>query len=340
MNRSQPNDLARSVRYFFNEYLPKLRGLSPHTICSYRDTFSLLLRFAGPCRHRGVAELELDDLNAELILAFLEYLEDGRGNSSSTRNVRLAALHAFFRYLPSRYPERLEPCQRILAIPFKRSGSRAVEYLEYEEIQAILASVDRRHLQGRRDYVLVTTMFNTGARVQEILDLCPADLQLIRPFHARLFGKGRKERLCPLWPQTARLLRELLTECGLDPHSHHQPLFRNRRGERLSRYGVRYILNKYCRNASASFPSLARKRLHPHSMRHSTAVHLLKSGVDLVTISNWLGHASVNTTNRYTSIDLEAKREAISKIALPDDKGPVVPSWRKDPSILEWLETL
>ena len=182
--------------------------------------------------------------------------------------------------------------------------------MEYEEIQAVLAAVDRRRTQGRRDYILIVTMFNTGARVQEILDLCPDDLQLIRPFNVRLFGKGRKERLCPLWPQTARLLRELLTECGLDLHSH-QPLFRNRRGERLSRYGVRYILDKYCRNASLSIPSLAHKRLHPHSMRHSTAVHLLKAGVDLATISSWLGHTSVNTTNRYTSIDLEAKREAI-----------------------------
>ena len=253
--------------------------------------------------------------------------------------MRLAALHAFFRYLPSRYPERLEQCQRILAVPFKRSAARPVEYLEYEEIEAVLAEVDRSSPEGRRDYALIATMFNTGARFQEILGLSPADLQLIRPFHARLFGKGRKERFCPLWPQTAQLLRELLAEYGLDPHSP-QPMFRNHRGERLSRYGARYILAKYCKQASVSTPSLASKRLHPHSMRHSSAVHLLKAGVDLVTISHWLGHASVNTTNRYTSVDLEAKREAISKIALPDDGRSVGTSWRTDPSILKWLESL
>ena len=339
MNPSQPNGLARSIHHFFSEYLPRLRGVSPHTVCSYRDTFSLLLRFAGTHQRQSVAALDLDDLNAELILAFLEHLENNRGNCSSTRNVRLAALHTFFSYLPSRFPERLEQCQRILAVPFKRSGSRPVEYLEYEEIEAVLAAVDRSSPEGRRDYALIATMFNTGARVQEILTLCPADLQLIRPFHARLFGKGRKERLCPLWPQTARLLQELLAECGLEAHSP-QPLFRNHRGERLSRYGARYILAKYCKQASVSTPSLARKRLHPHSMRHSSAVHLLKAGVDLVTISHWLGHASVNTTNRYISIDLEAKRKAISKIALPDDGGSVGPSWRTDPSILNWLESL
>jgi integrase/recombinase XerD len=339
MNPSHPNDLARSIHDFFSDYLPRLRGLSPHTVCSYRDTFSLLLRFAGSHRHRSVAAFDLEDIDTELILAFLEHLEDNRGNCSSTRNVRLAALHAFFRYLASRYPDRLEQCQRILAVPFKRSGSRPVEYLEYEEIEAVLVAVDRSSPEGRRDYALIATMFNTGARVQEILGLSPTDLQLIRPFHARLFGKGRKERLCPLWPQTARLLRELLVECGLDPHSP-QPLFRNHHGEGLSRYGARYILAKYCKQASVSAPSLASKRLHPHSMRHSSAVHLLKAGVDLVTISHWLGHASVNTTNRYTSIDLEAKREAISKIALPDDGGSAGRSWRTDPSILEWLESL
>jgi integrase/recombinase XerD len=270
MNHSLPNDLARSMRHFFGDYLPRLRGLSPHTVCSYRDTFSLLLRFTESFRHRSVVLLNLDDLDTELVLAFLEHLEGNRGNSPSTRNVRLAALHAFFRYLPSRYPERLEQCQRILAVPFKRSGSRSVAYLEYEEIEAVLGAVDRRNREGRRDYALIATMFSTGARVQEILSLSPADLQLVRPFHARLLGKGRKERLCPLWPQTAQLLRELLAEWALDAHSP-QPLFRNLRGGTLSRYGVRYILAKYCKEASATMSSLASKRLHPHSMRHSSA---------------------------------------------------------------------
>jgi integrase len=213
-------------------------------------------------------------------------------------------------------------CQRILGIPFKRARSRPIEYFEYDEIQAVLAAVDRTTADGRRDYTLLAAMFNTGARVQEILDLRPCDLQLVKPLQVRLVGKGRKERLCPLWPQTAELLSSLLSESGMDPRST-EPLFRNHRGEPLTRFGVRYLLAKYCDRARASTPTLAAKRLHPHSMRHSTAVHLLKAGVDLTTISHWLGHASVNTTNRYVTIDLEMKREAIAKAKPVDDGSPL-----------------
>jgi integrase/recombinase XerD len=334
-----PNTLARALRDFFADHLPRIRGVSPHTVQSYRDSLVLLLRFVAVQRERSVAELDLDDLGPEEIVAFLQHLEDNRHNSVSTRNVRLAAIHAFVRYLAARHPERLEQCQRILGIPFKRAPSPVIEYFEYEEIEAVLLSVDRTTADGRRDYTLLATMFNTGARVQEILDLRPCDLQLSKPFQVRLVGKGRKERLCPLWPQTAELLRSLLSEAGMDPRST-VPLLRNHRGEPLTRFGVRYILAKYCDRARASTPTLAAKRLHPHSMRHSTAVHLLKAGVDLTTISHWLGHASVNTTNRYVTIDLEMKREAIAKARPVDDHTDPVAPWRSDASILEWLEAL
>jgi site-specific recombinase XerD len=316
-----------------------VRGVSPHTVRSYRDTFSLLLRFIAAQRQRPLAGLDFDDMTPELILAFLSHLENDRANLSTTRNVRLAAIHAFFRYLSARIPERLEQSQRILAIPFKRTRSRPVEYLEQEEIRAVLAAVDCATRDGRRDYALIATMFNTGGRVQEILDLRPCDLQLAAPFHARLFGKGRKERLCPLWPQTASLLRDLIEERSLGPSSQ-EPLFINHREGHLSRYGARYILAKYCARARAVSPSLARKNLHPHSMRHSTAVHLLKAGVDLVTISHWLGHASVDTTNRYASVDLDAKREAIARIEPVGKTSSHKARWRTDPSILQWLEAL
>jgi len=339
MKSANPNALAAAVQHFFAGHLPCVRGVSPHTIRSYRDTFSLLLRFITTQRRRPLASVDLDDLGPELILAFLDHLEHDRANQSTTRNVRLAALHAFFRYLPGRNPERFEQSQRILAIPFKRTRSRPVEYLEHEEIQAILTAVDRSTSDGRRDYALIATMFNTGGRVQEILDLRPCDLQLASPFHARLFGKGRKERLCPLWPQTAALLRDLIAERALDASSQ-EPLFLNHRKGHLSRYGARYILAKYCDRARAASPSLARKRLHPHSMRHSTAVHLLKAGVDLVTISHWLGHASVDTTNRYASVDLDTKREAISKIEPAQRTASHKVSWRLPPSIIGWLEAL
>jgi integrase/recombinase XerD len=191
---------------------------------------------------------------------------------------------------------------------------------------------------GCRDYVLMATMFNTGARVQEILDLRPCDLQLVKPFHARLLGKGGKERFCPLLPQTAQLLKALLSKLGLEPASR-EPLFRNHRGEPLTRFGVRYILAKYCNRAKAHAPTLVTKRLHPHSMRHSTAVSLLQAGVDPITIAHLLGHASVNTTNQYATVDMEMKRKAISKSKMvPKKTGPLL--WRNNPSILEWLEAL
>jgi site-specific recombinase XerD len=213
-----------------------------------------------------------------------------------------------------------------------------VDYLDFEEIQAILAGIDRSSPDGRRDFVLLATMFNTGARVQEILDLRPCDLQLERPFQLRLFGKGRKERICPLWPQTAQLLRAFLAEAGTEVASRER-LFRNHRGMPLTRFGIRYLLAKYCDQAKPSVPSLSGKRLHPHSMRHSTAVHLLQAGVDLPTISHWLGHASLNTTNRYAKVDLEMKRRAIAK-AEPLAPGAPEATWRTDGAILEWLESL
>lgn len=337
MKTQLPNALARALRDFFADHLPRLRGMSPHTVQSYRDTFTLFLRFLSFQQGRHVAVLDLENIGTQEVIAFLQHLEDTRKNTSATRNVRLAAIHAFFRYLAGRHPERLEPCQRILGIPFKRSRTRPVEYLEYAEIQAVVDATDRGTPDGRRDYALLVTMFNTGARVQEAIDLRPCDLQLIKPFQVRLFGKGRKERLCPLWPQTTEVLKDFLSERRVDPHSR-EALFRNHRGEPLTRFGVRYLLAKYCDRARVTAPTLVKKRLHPHSMRHSTAVHLLQAGVDMATISHWLGHASVNTTNRYATVDLQMKREAISK-ASPVTDGPAV-TWRTDNTILQWLEAL
>ena len=339
MSAAIPNDLARALRAFFADHLPRVRATSPHTIQSYRDSLVLLLRFVADHTQRSVPELDIDDLGPEPILAFLQYLELDRRNSTATRNVRLAAIHAFFRYCAMEYPARLEHCQRVLAIPFKRTASRPVEYLEHDEIEAILGVIDRGAVDGRRDYALLATMFNTGARVGEIVTLCVADLRLDTPAQVHLHGKGRKQRVCPLWPQTADLLRDLLGERDREPQPD-EPVFRNHRGARLTRFGVRYLLEKYCARAKASVPALRAKRLHPHSMRHSTAVHLLRAGVDIVTISHWLGHASVTTTHRYATVDLDMKRQALAK-ARPtalDTAGPA--PWRTDASVLEWLEAL
>jgi site-specific recombinase XerD len=337
--RAGATSLARALREFFADYLPRVRGMSHHTVCSYRDSFALLLRFLA--KHHGcpVVRLEFEHLSPNDIISFLHHLESKRGNTATTRNARLAAIHAFARFAATNHPEHLELCQRVIAVPSKRTRPRLVEYLDAAEIAAILDAPDRELAYGRRDHALLLTLFNTGARVQEVLDVRPVDLQLVRPLQIRLRGKGRKERLCPLWPQTAKILSALLAERGIDPAST-QTLFRNRRGEPLTRFGVRYLLRKYTNDAAAAVGTLKAKRIHPHVLRHSTAVHLLQAGVDLVTISHWLGHASVETTNRYAAVDLEMKRAAVEKARPLLAIDPAVSAWRKDTSILEWLETL
>lgn len=335
---ARPNALASTLRAFFGEHLPTIRGVSPHTIRSYRDSTALLLRFLARTTGRPVAALDIPDLTVEHIVAFLQHLEQERRVTATTRNVRLAAIHAFARFLAAQDPTYLDRAQRILGIPFKRARSRPIAYLEYEELAAVLASVDRSTRAGRRDYALLATMFNTGARVQEILDLRATDLQLTQPYQLRLVGKGRKVRWCPLWPQTAKLLRAWCLERQLDLRSD-APVFVNQRGLPLTRFGVHFILAKHARRAAQHQPRLKAKRLHPHSVRHSTAVHLLKSGVDLTTIAHWLGHASVNTTNRYVTVDLELKRKALARAAPLGSSRSAAP-WRHDPNVLEWLEAL
>lgn len=340
MNKTpMPNALARAVRGFFGDYIPTLRGMSRHTLLSYRDTLTLLLRFLATSRHVDPLALDLEVISPEAVLEFLNYLEQERHNKISTRNVRLAAIHAFFRCVSYQMPERIEQAQRILGIPFKRTHSRSIDYLEYEEICAVLGSIDRSAREGLRDYALLALLFNTGARAQEIVDLDAEDLQLESPHQVKLVGKGRKMRICPLWPQTAQVVKEFVTNSALDLHSN-APVFCNYRGERLTRFGIRYILAKYCRQATVACPSLKAKHLHPHSARHSCAIYLLKSGVDLPSVSKWLGHANIDTTNRYAKVDLEMKRQALAKATPPRD--PVTPpaQWRQDASVIEWLESL
>jgi site-specific recombinase XerD len=337
--KSRSTALARALRSFFADHLPAVRGVSPHTVCSYRDAFMLLLRFLAARRGLPVVRLDFTDVSPQQVVAFLQHLERERGNGAATRNARLAAIHSFARFVATTSPEHLDLCQRIMAVPFKRARPRLVEYLEAGEVAAILAAPQRTTRGGRRDHALLLTLFNTGARVQELLDLRLADLQLVRPFQVRLRGKGRKERFCPLWPRTAKVLRAFLADAGVDAESTGQ-LFRNHRGDPLTRFGVRYILRKYARIASSSAATLATKRIHPHVLRHTTAVHLLQAGVDMITISHWLGHANVETTNRYAAVDLETKRAAVAKARPIGKVDPTVAAWRRDATILAWLEAL
>lgn len=339
MKPKRPNLLASLLQNFFGNHLPILRGMSPHTIKSYRDSLVLLLRFLALHKNRQVSSLDLEDMKHQNIRAFLAYLESDRKNSASTRNIRLAAVHSFFRFVAAQHPDRLEHAQRILGIPFKKTVSEVVDYLEYEEIREILSTVDKNTPKGRRDYVLLAALFNTGARVQEILDLRACDLQLTKPFQVKLMGKGRKKRCCPIWPQTAQLLRNLCLELNIDLNSKER-IFRNCRGTPLSRFGVHYILKMCLKHAQTSTDSLRSKRLHPHSMRHSNAIALLKSGVDLTTISQWLGHSDPKTTNRYAVIDLEMKRKAIESVKPIESQETCDQLWRRDNTIIEWLESL
>ena len=323
MKLSKPTDLGRDLVQFFEDYLPAQRGLSPHTIRSYRDALVLFLQFASRDTKRPVEQLEIADLAADRVLAFLSFLENERGNKIATRNARLGAIHVFARFVASHRPEQLGSLQRVIGLPFKRGAHEApIEYLERSEIEAILQSIDRNTILGRRDYALFALMFNTGARVQEVLNLHSRDIRLDTPCQVRLHGKGDKTRLCPIWPATARLLRDLLRELRsteLDPVDAF--VFNNARGQQMTRFGVRYLLRKYVAAASCSVPTLKDKRIHPHSLRHSTAVALLKAGVDFATISQWLGHSSINTTMRYARADLDLKRQALSQV-FPDALAP------------------
>jgi len=316
MKAYQPTDLGRPIVRFFQEYLPTLRGMSRHTIRSYRDGMILFLGFATTDCGRPIEALTIADITADRVGRFLASLEGERHNSITTRNARLAALHTFARFLIAETPEHMATLQQVLGIPFKRGAREApIEYLETTEIEAMLAGIDRSTSGGRRDYAMFSLMFNTGARVQEIVGLRVRDVRLEPPHQVRFNGKSNKVRLCPIWPRTAQLLKELIQKqqtSGEDPADQH--IFLNGRGVPMTRFGVRYILQKRVVACAEVAPTLTGKRIHPHSLRHTTAIHLLKAGVDFATISQWLGHASLNTTMRYARADIDLKRQALAQV--------------------------
>ena len=331
--------LSYGLRTFFVDELRLHENVSPNTVLAYRDAVKLLLRFAAERHAVCVAALTVEHLDVQTVLAFLEHLETRRGVTVATRNHRLAALRSFFRHLAPLDPQYFHQCQRVLGIPFKRGEELEVEYLTEEELAAILAQPDRTTPAGQRDYVLFALMYNSGCRVQEILDLRPCDICLQRPYQIRVMGKGRKERVCPLWAHTAKLVEDWFMKCAIAPTSQ-RSIFLNQRGERLTRFGVWHILKKYVERAVAAEPSLSRKRIHPHSMRHTSAVHMLQAGLEVNMIGNIMGHASNNTTNRYARINMEAKREAIEALRPEGSGTSEIPRWHKEKDLLAWLEAL
>lgn len=323
------------IESFFVDRLLAQRHASPRTVASYRDTFRLFLSFAASQIGRAPATLSFDNIDAPLVLGFLEHLETTRGNSARSRNQRLAALRSFARYASLLEPACLSRFLRILAIPTKRFDRPLVEFLTREEIQAILAAPDRCKWNGRRDRALFATLYNTGARVSESTALRRRDLDLAPVASVRLEGKGRKERRVPLWKTTATLLRAWLHEIPADPLT---PAFPNGGGHALSRSGVERRLRLAIALAARTCPSLEHRHVSPHTLRHTTAMHLLQSGVDLTVIALWLGHESPVTTHQYLDADLEMKKRALDRVAPPTTQpGRRIP--RPD-RLLAFLEAL
>jgi integrase/recombinase XerD len=333
----KPTDFSVHVTTFLTHYLAAQRNLSPNTIKAYRDVFTLLLRFCRDVQGIAPERLRLEQIDVSLVEAFLDYLERERRSAPTTRNHRLAALHAFFRYVQSEEPDHMLQCQKILAIPQRRHARPTVGYLSKEDLAEILAQPDLKNPQGRRDAVLLSILYDTGARVQELIDLSAGDVRLDPPAQVRLMGKGRKMRAVPLMEKTVQLLRDHMHENHLDrPEQFDRPVFRNGRSQRLSRSGIRYILGKHVGQARSKRPSL--NRTSPHTLRHTKGMHLLQSGISLEMIRDFLGHVDVKTTQIYARANLEMKRNALEKIS--DSPIPAIPSWQQNKNLLEWLRSL
>lgn len=332
----KPTPFPQLLHTFFHEWLAQQRNVSHHTVMSYRDSWRLFLRFAAAQKTKPVAKLTLSDLTEAEVLAFLQHLEQARKSSIGTRNCRLSALHSFFSFVANREPLAAAQCAAVLRIPTKQAPRPEVHDLDEEEITAILAQPDRSKLEGQRDHVLLALLFNSGARIQEALDLTPQALRLESPFHVRLFGKRRKERVCPLWPETVELLKAFLKR---KPRGEDERIFVNRYGGPLGASGVRFKLKEYVKAAAKKVPSLAGKRVSPHKFRHATAVSLVAAGVDVTVIRDWLGHARLDTTNIYARANLETKRKALEKV--DPSVRPGKPSrWKHETGLLEWLDSL
>jgi site-specific recombinase XerD len=326
--------LPHLLHAFFHDWLVGQRNTSRHTVMSYRDTWRLFLNFMAGQRKCSVAKLAIEQLASAEVLGFLLHCERERGVSVGTRNCRLAALRSFFSYVAGREPQLMAQCAEVLRIPSKRMPQRAVCYLEPKELEAILVQPDRNSLDGQRDHAFLAFLYNTGARIQEALDVCPDAIRFESPAQVRLLGKGRKERVCPLWPETVQLLKALLKR---QPRAGSEPVFVNRYGKPLGPSGVRFKLRQYVGAAAKQEPSLAGKRISPHSMRHTTAVHLVASGVDITVIRNLLGHVHLNTTNHYARANMDTKRKALEQVSQRPSKPP---RWKRDSALLAWLDSL
>jgi site-specific recombinase XerD len=326
------------IRRFLMEHLVSERNLARNTQLSYRDTLRLLLPAIARRARKPVDRLAVMDLSADRVRQFLNDLEDKRGCAIATRNQRLAAIHALARFIGLHAPELVEWCGQVQAVLCKRAPRAIVSYLEKAEMDALLAAPDRTTAQGRRDHAVLQFLYNAGTRAEETAQVRIGDLILPQVPERDLAsvlirGKGNKPRRCPLWPSTVSELLPLIGTRGASEH-----VFLNRCGQPLTRFGIHALVERYAVKAAAKLPSMAKKRLSPHTIRHTTATHLLRSGVDINTIRSWLGHVSLETTNVYAEVDLEMKAKALATCEIKEDKRK--PSWGADKGLMEFLTTL
>lgn len=325
------------VRRFLLEYLVTERNLAPNTQRSYRDTLRLLLPFAARHVRKEVDHILVIDISADVVRHFLRHLEESRNCSVVTRNQRLAAIHSLARFVGLHSPEHVEWCGQLRTIPPKRAPQATITYLEKSEMDALLNAPDQSTGQGRRDHVLLLFLYNTGARADEAAQTKIGDLALAHSSRdhslVQVRGKGNKLRRCPLWPQTVAELLSLIT--SRPPTDH---LFLNRCGQPITRFGIHTLIKRYVQKTLSDMPSLADKRVSPHTIRHTTATHLLRAGVDINTIRAWLGHVSLNTTNVYAEVDLEMKAKALATCEV---RGPLPQKhWQDDVALMQFLRTL
>jgi len=324
------------IRRFLLEYVVNERNLARNTQLSYRDTLRLLLPFVSEAIRQPLDQLAIDQLSPPLVQQFLGHLEQQRGCTVATRNVRLAAIHALARFIALHSPEHVAWCGELRAIPFKKTASSPLAYLDKAEMDALLEAPHRQTAQGLRDYVLLLFLYNTGARASEAAQVTMADLSLTSPPSVRLVGKGNRVRHCPLWMKTAQSLTPLIMN-----RARSEPVFRNRRQQPITRFGIRALVQRTVATASQHLPSLRDKLVSPHTIRHTTAVHLLRAGIDINTIRAWLGHVSLDTTNIYAEVDLEMKAKALARCDVPSDADETNETdWHNDPELMAFLQAL
>jgi len=326
--------LGSLLQNFFCQWLIGQRQVSPQTVSSYRDSFRLLFRFAERELGKSVEKLDLSDLDGTLVIAFLDYLEAKRQNNIRSRNARLAAIRSFLHYAVLQEPNALETIQKVFAIPMKRFERPMINFLHLKEIEKIIDAPDSNTWSGRRDKIMIMTLYNTGARVSEIINIKCADIENGQCTALHLHGKGRKQRVVPLWKRTSKILQQWLPQIDRHPHS---PLFPNRFGKSMSRSGVEKQLLSAAKKARKQCPSLAGKTISPHIIRHTTAMHLLQSGVDLSVIALWLGHESIITTHHYMEADLEMKKQALNRMKEPKHSSV---HFKASKDVLAFLDSL